>query len=41
MSATLFDEMRDDRAKALPNETGGVLLGAYDITRRRVYIVYK
>lgn len=41
LSASLFDEMRDDRIKALPNETGGVLIGAYDIARRRVYIVYQ
>lgn len=41
LSASLLDEMQNDRAKALPNETGGVLIGAYDIARRRVYIVYQ
>lgn len=41
LSATLLDEMRSDRVRALPNETGGVLIGAYDIARRRVYIVYQ
>ena len=28
-----------DRGSALPNETGGVLIGTYDIARKLVYIV--
>lgn len=39
LSTLLLDEMQDDRTKALPNETGGVLIGAYDMARRRIYIV--
>ena len=34
-----FNEMQTDRRSALPNETGGVLIGAYDIARKRVYVV--
>ena len=39
LSLTLLSEMRTDREKALPNETGGVLIGAYDIARKRIYVV--
>lgn len=39
LSLSLLGEMRTDREKALPNETGGVLIGAYDIARKRVYVV--
>ena len=41
LSLSLLGEMRTDREKALPNETGGVLIGAYDITRKRIYVVYQ
>ena len=41
LSLTLLSEMRTDREKALPNETGGVLIGAYDIARKRIYVVYQ
>lgn len=41
LSTSLLDEMRNNRKKALPNETGGVLIGAYDIARKRIYIVYQ
>ena len=36
---SLLNEMQTDRRRALPNETGGVLIGAYDIARKRVYVV--
>lgn len=39
LSRLLLDEMQSDRGSALPNETGGVLIGAYDIARKLVYIV--
>ena len=39
LSLSLLGEMRTDREKALPNETGGVLIGAYDIARKRIYVV--
>lgn len=39
LSLSLLGEMRTDREKALPNETGGVLIGAYDISRKRIYVV--
>ena len=39
LSLSLLSEMRTDREKALPNETGGVLIGAYDIARKRIYVV--
>ena len=41
LSLSLLGEMRTDREKALPNETGGVLIGAYDIARKRIYVVYQ
>ena len=41
LSLSLLDEMQTDREKALPNETGGVLIGAYDIARKRIYIVHQ
>ena len=41
MSLSLLGEMRTDRESALPNETGGVLIGAYDIARKCVYVVYQ
>ena len=39
LSLSLLNEMQTDRRGALPNETGGVLIGAYDIARKRVYVV--
>ena len=39
LSLPLLNEMQTDRRSALPNETGGVLIGAYDIARKRVYVV--
>ena len=39
LSRLLLDEMQSDWGSALPNETGGVLIGAYDIARKLVYIV--
>lgn len=39
LSLSLLNEMQADRRRALPNETGGVLIGAYDIARKRVYVV--
>lgn len=41
LSLSLLSEMQTDRKKALPNETGGVLIGAYDIARKRIYVVYQ
>ena len=41
LSLSLLGEMRTDRESALPNETGGVLIGAYDIARKCVYVVYQ
>jgi len=32
--------MREQRSTRQPNETGGVLVGAFDTERRRVYVVY-
>ena len=39
LSLSLLNEMQTDRREALPNETGGVLIGAYDIARKCVYVV--
>lgn len=39
LSLSLLNEMQADRRNALPNETGGVFIGAYDIARKLVYIV--
>ena len=41
LSLSLLSEMQADRGNALPNETGGVLIGAYDIARKRIYVVYQ
>ena len=41
LSLSLLSEMQADRRNALPNETGGVLIGAYDIARKRIYVVYQ
>ena len=34
-----IDKIHEARAKKLPNETGGVLVGLYDMQRRIVYVV--
>ena len=39
LSLSLLNEMQADRGNALPNETGGVLIGLYDIAKKLVYIV--
>lgn len=38
ISATLFEALRTARAQKLPRETGGVLLGDFDIERRQIYL---
>jgi len=35
----LFHELNNLRSSKLPNETGGVLLGAYDLPQKTVYVV--
>jgi integrative and conjugative element protein (TIGR02256 family) len=35
----LLDKLNSLRAGELPNETGGVLIGMYDLPRRRIYVV--
>lgn len=39
ISFSLLKEIRSDRDQNMPNETGGVLLGCFDLYRKRVYIV--
>ena len=34
-----IEKIHDERAKKLPNETGGVLVGSYDMHRKIVYVV--
>ena len=34
-----FDKVHEARANKLPNETGGVLVGSYDMQRKIVYVV--
>ena len=41
ISESLFTEMHEDRKEHMPDETGGVLIGAFDMFRRRVYIVHQ
>lgn len=41
ISESLFREIKEDRKKHMPNETGGVLIGSFDMFRRRVYIVHQ
>jgi len=38
ISRHTFSEIEELRASCLPNETGGVLIGAFDTARKRVYI---
>jgi len=35
----VLDQLMAWRAAALPSETGGVLLGVYDLVRKRIYVV--
>lgn len=35
----VLQTLHDHRAKRLPNETGGILIGSYDLARRIIYIV--
>lgn len=37
--ATLLDKLAALRSRKLPNETGGVLLGAFDLQRKIVYVI--
>ena len=39
VSRHILDEAYRQRISHLPNETGGVLLGAFDTSRRRLYVV--
>ncbi len=39
MDQWLLEHLQSLRASRLPNETGGVLIGAYDLPRKTVYIV--
>jgi proteasome lid subunit RPN8/RPN11 len=39
ISDSLLEEIKKERTQFMPNETGGVLIGSFDMTRRRVYIV--
>jgi proteasome lid subunit RPN8/RPN11 len=39
MDQWLLDYLQQLRAERLPNETGGVLLGMYDLVRKTVYVV--
>jgi hypothetical protein len=36
--AALIQELQDARGTKLPNETGGVLLGSFDVSRRLLYV---
>jgi hypothetical protein len=37
--AWLLDQLHLQRESKLPNETGGVLIGAFDLQRRRIYVI--
>lgn len=37
--AYVVDKIRRHRLNRLPNETGGILIGSYDLTRKVIYIV--
>lgn len=39
VSGLLLSQMRADRNEHLPNETGGVLIGSFDTSRRIAYVV--
>jgi integrative and conjugative element protein (TIGR02256 family) len=34
----LLDKMRNQRESKLPNETGGILMGSYDVDRKIIYV---
>ena len=38
-SQAVLDEMRERRRLALPNETGGILIGSFDLSRRVAHVV--
>ena len=40
VSQRVLRSMREQRSARQPNETGGVLVGAFDTDRRRVYVVH-
>jgi hypothetical protein len=35
----LIEKIREARLKRLPNETGGILIGGYDLERKKIYLV--
>lgn len=39
VSRPLLSQMRSDRSEHLPNETGGVLIGSFDMSRQIAYVV--
>lgn len=39
VDAFLIGKIQQQRTKRLPNETGGILIGGYDLSRKRIYIV--
>lgn len=39
ISELLFEDIRSDRIHHMPNETGGVLIGTFDLSKKRVYVV--
>ena len=39
VSTALMDEIKSSRLATLPNETGGVLIGAYDIVSKTLFVV--
>lgn len=41
MSDALLKDIIKDRSQHMPNETGGVLIGAFDLSRKKVYIVHQ
>lgn len=41
ISDLLLKDIINDRTLHMPNETGGVLIGAFDLSRKRVYIVHQ
>jgi len=39
INLSLFDMMKKQRQSALPNETGGILIGSYDMNTKKIYVV--
>lgn len=39
ISTTLFEEVKSARTATLPNETGGVLIGSFDIVSKTLFVV--